>query len=237
MSHHLCKVRPYGPSKHNFTVLQLGINIDIAWSDIFNTVRLQFYSVLRKTELPAFCISVKNVQQLRSNHAADQCLYFHFIDRKYIRNLKPLAIFCDCTALFVSDLVKNHRVFCDGAQISSSFLHKLHMYFYYSPYTILWKPPFCKSYQYHCAGVVLFQNLCGTVLLQILTPTVNKLSPFLQYSPFYKANFQKLTHRKDMTSCVGLVCFDPCVNILSTIINELSPFYHTDNPIIFFLQS
>ena len=36
-------------------------------------------------------------------HASDQCLCFRYIDGIF-RHFKPLAIFCGCTARFVSDL-------------------------------------------------------------------------------------------------------------------------------------
>ena len=63
--------------------------------------------VVRK---PLFCICEnKGADQLRGNHAADQHLRFHYIDpsASKIQNLKPLAVFCDCTAQFVSDIVGN----------------------------------------------------------------------------------------------------------------------------------
>ena len=54
--------------------------------------------VVRK---PAFCICEnKDADQLWGNHEADQRLCFRYTDR-------PLAIFCGCTARFVSDLVGN----------------------------------------------------------------------------------------------------------------------------------
>ena len=63
---------------------------------------------------PAFCISEnKDADQLRGNREADQRLCFRYTDStipllpKSIRNFKPLAIFFDCTAWFVSDLVGN----------------------------------------------------------------------------------------------------------------------------------
>ena len=89
---------------------------------------------MRKT---AFCICEnKDADQLRGNREADQRLCFRCIDStipllpikyknssfksseniqkkecgpntEYIRNFKSLAIFCGCTARFVSDLVKN----------------------------------------------------------------------------------------------------------------------------------
>ena len=65
--------------------------------------------VVRK---PAFCICEnKKADSLHSNCAADQRLCFRY--RYYnpptsvIQFFKPLAIFCCCTARFVSDLVGN----------------------------------------------------------------------------------------------------------------------------------
>ena len=42
----------------------------------------------------------------------------------YIRNFKPLTIFCGCTSRLMFDLVRNHRdrVSCDVAQISKDQL-------------------------------------------------------------------------------------------------------------------
>ena len=65
---------------------------------------------MRKT---AFCICKnKDTDQLRGNRETDQRLYF--FATKIVRslyflnpNFKPLAIFCSCTAWFVSDLVGN----------------------------------------------------------------------------------------------------------------------------------
>ena len=62
---------------------------------------------------PAFCIwENKAADQLRGNREADQRLCFHYTDRtgpfsSYIRNFKPLAILCGCTAWFVWGLVRN----------------------------------------------------------------------------------------------------------------------------------
>ena len=62
---------------------------------------------------PVFCICEnKDVDQLRSNCEADQRLCFSYTDSiipllpKFIRNFKPLAILCGCTAWFVWDLVR-----------------------------------------------------------------------------------------------------------------------------------
>ena len=62
---------------------------------------------------PSFCIcKTKGADQLCGNHAADQRLCFPYIDSSipltsYILNFTPLAIFCDCTAQFMSDPVGN----------------------------------------------------------------------------------------------------------------------------------
>ena len=61
---------------------------------------------------PYFCIyENKDADQLRGNREANQRLCFRYIDNNpstsYIRNFKPLAIFCGSTARFVSDLVDN----------------------------------------------------------------------------------------------------------------------------------
>ena len=64
---------------------------------------------------PAFCICKnKDADQLGGNRKADQRLCFRYIDSsiplfpKY-EIFKPLAILCDCTARFVSDLVENPK--------------------------------------------------------------------------------------------------------------------------------
>ena len=59
---------------------------------------------------PDFCICEnKDADQLCSNREADQRLCFRYIDASSIRNFKPLAILCGCTAWFVSDLVGNSK--------------------------------------------------------------------------------------------------------------------------------
>ena len=84
---------------------------------------------------PAFCICKKKnkgADQLRGNHTADRRLCFPYIDST-IPLFRPLEIFCDCTAQFVSNLVRNPKdSFCrDEAQIikypeSTEFLGKNH---------------------------------------------------------------------------------------------------------------
>ena len=65
--------------------------------------------VMRK---PAFAYAKTKAQISCTVCAADQCLCFRYIDSTIplvskIRNFKPLAIFCDYTARFVSDLIGN----------------------------------------------------------------------------------------------------------------------------------
>ena len=60
---------------------------------------------------PSVCIGEnKDVDQLRGNHEADQRLCFRYTDRTIPLNFPTPAIFCACTALFVSDLFGNHIV-------------------------------------------------------------------------------------------------------------------------------
>ena len=65
---------------------------------------------MRKSD---FCICEnKEANQLRGNSEADQRLCFRYTDSTIpllpkICNFKLLAIFYDCTAWFVSDLVRN----------------------------------------------------------------------------------------------------------------------------------
>ena len=84
----------------------------------------QMSRVMRK---PDFCIwENKDADQLRGNREADQRLCFHYMDStipllpKY--EITSLIIFCDCTARFVWDLVRNpeDRFSHNEAQISHS---------------------------------------------------------------------------------------------------------------------
>ena len=66
---------------------------------------------------PIFCICEnKGKDQPRDNSEADQRHCFHnkeniiSLSLFYIRNLKPLASFCGCTAPFMFDLVGNSIV-------------------------------------------------------------------------------------------------------------------------------
>ena len=77
----------------------------------------QISRIMRK---PTFGICEnKDADQLRSNREADQRLCFHSCNpftvqsnnfTFLIQNFKPLAIFCSCTAWFVSDQVGNQNV-------------------------------------------------------------------------------------------------------------------------------
>ena len=61
--------------------------------------------VMRKL---GFCIwENKDADQLRGNREADQRLCFRYTDSTIPLLFTPLAILCDCTDRFVSDLVRN----------------------------------------------------------------------------------------------------------------------------------
>ena len=65
---------------------------------------------------PTICIGEnKDADQLRGNREADQRLCFRYSDSTIplllkSKNFKLLALFCDCTGRFVSDLLGNHIV-------------------------------------------------------------------------------------------------------------------------------
>ena len=86
---------------------------------------------------PAFCICEnKDTDQLRGYREADQRLCFRYIDSSIpllpkSKIFKLLAIFCDCTARFMSDLVRNPktgflttRLICSCYNIPSRFTHQ-----------------------------------------------------------------------------------------------------------------
>ena len=75
-----------------------------------------------------------DADQLRGDREADQRLCFHYIDSTIpllfkIRNFKPLAIFCGCTARFVLGLVGNpeDRFSHNEAQIISATMLMWHI--------------------------------------------------------------------------------------------------------------
>ena len=49
---------------------------------------------------------------MRKQRAADQRLCFRYIDGTIRLHFKPPAIFCDCTARFLSDMVGNPEYRC-----------------------------------------------------------------------------------------------------------------------------
>ena len=60
---------------------------------------------------PTICIGKnKGADQLRSNCEAVQCLCFRYMDSTIPLLFRPLTIFCDSTAWFVSDLVGNQVI-------------------------------------------------------------------------------------------------------------------------------
>ena len=61
-----------------------------------------------RCEKTGFCIcEIKDADQLRGNRKADQRLCFRYTDSTIPLLRNPLAIFCGCTARFVTDLVGN----------------------------------------------------------------------------------------------------------------------------------
>ena len=77
---------------------------------------------------PTKCLGEnKGADQLRSNCEADQCLCFRYMDNNFFfllskfQNFQLLAIFCDCTAWFVSDLVGSPNCWFSHAQKHLSF--------------------------------------------------------------------------------------------------------------------
>ena len=69
---------------------------------------------------PAFCICENKGADLHcSDCAANQRLCFRYIDSTIPLHVKPPAVFCGCTARFVSDMIVNSedRLCRDGAQI------------------------------------------------------------------------------------------------------------------------
>ena len=86
---------------------------------------------------PTFCICEnKDADQLHGNREADQPLCFRYTDSTIpllskSENFQPLAIFCSCTAWFVSDLVGNPEALLshDVAQIIMAFIITItHLY-------------------------------------------------------------------------------------------------------------
>ena len=69
---------------------------------------------------PTICLGEnKGADQLRSNWEADQRLCFRYSDSTVPLLPKSLALFCDCTGRFMSDLVGNHIVGFPTKQLTS----------------------------------------------------------------------------------------------------------------------
>ena len=82
--------------------------------------------VMRK---PDSCIWEKDTDHLCGNSTADQCLWFRHTYSTITLLPKTLTIFCDCTAWFVLDPVRNpeDRFFRDEAHIWHMFFMTLLM--------------------------------------------------------------------------------------------------------------
>ena len=82
-----------------------------------------------------FCICEnKDADQLRGKREADQRLCFRYTDNIIPLLSKPQAIFCSCTALFVSDQVGNQNIcflvtqHISGAALSRRPLRQFELY-------------------------------------------------------------------------------------------------------------
>ena len=104
-------------------------------------INIDYYMslVMRK---PPFCkCENKDADQLCGNHTADQRLCFRYIDTQSLcflnPNFKPLAIFSDCTARFVSDLVGNpeDRFSHNKTQMSVFIIPRINLRRPYQPET------------------------------------------------------------------------------------------------------
>ena len=104
--------RQFGPNEQEeIPVLEYQLQVSM----ITYVYCLLCYHVSRVVRKPAFCICEnKAADQLCGNREADQHLCFGYTDSTIpllpiikIQNFQPLAIFCNCTAWFVSDLVGN----------------------------------------------------------------------------------------------------------------------------------
>ena len=93
---------------------------------------------------PTICICEnKDADQLRGNREADQRLCFRYSDSTIPLLLKSeisrfLALFCDCTGRFVSDLVENHIVGFPTRRLIS-LLYLLRHSLYQTVKCIRWK--------------------------------------------------------------------------------------------------
>ena len=77
--------------------------------DVLDAHHAHLKYLSRLMRKPTICICEnKDADQLHGNREADQRLCFHYSDSTIPLLHKLLALFCDCTARFVSDLFRNH---------------------------------------------------------------------------------------------------------------------------------
>ena len=91
---------------------------NLRWYTLNGHVILLLFRLSLLMRKPTICICEnKGADQLRGYREADQRLCFRYTDSTIpllskIQNFLSLAIFCACTARFVSDLFGNHIVGC-----------------------------------------------------------------------------------------------------------------------------
>ena len=102
---------------HKFPTFSNHFIFKSAFRTVIRYVLMKLFIIINKMYLSRvmkkqrFCISeIKDTDQLRSNGEADLRLCFCYIDSTIPLLFKPLAIFCSCTAWFVSDQVGNQNV-------------------------------------------------------------------------------------------------------------------------------
>ena len=118
----LVLVKPRKPSKMTEKLLTRTLSLKQTNQQNFLNLKVEVSSKAVQPDLslvmrkPTFCICEnKDADQLRGDRKADQRLCFRYIDStisllsKYEISM-PLAIFCSCTAWFVSDQVENQNV-------------------------------------------------------------------------------------------------------------------------------
>ena len=113
----------------------------------------------------------KGADQFCGNREAGQRRCFRYTDSSFIRNFKLLAIFCDCTGRFVSDLVGNPNCWFSDAQA--------HMF---------------SSYVCQCPIVIYHRGFWSENFRLTAQFTDHSLLPFYYYAPVicipdFSANF------------------------------------------------
>ena len=93
-----------------FLLFSVTISLIAPFESCQRACKFDLYHVSRVVRKPAFCICEnKDANHLNGNREADQRLCFRYTDSTIplLSKSKLLAIFCGCTAWFVSDLVEN----------------------------------------------------------------------------------------------------------------------------------